>query len=225
MNKRTMRIAAAGAIVAVVAWAGYWSVTQATQDPPRPGALDNLPPPIKHELAQAQPGEIVLGDAAAPVTIIEYASISCPHCANFHKLFLPELKSQYLDTGKAKLVLRDFPLNKPAVEAALLARCVSPMAYWAVVDQLFSTQQQWVKEDSLQQLSMIAAAAGISTEDFTECQANEDAKKSIFSSLDYAKSVFDVNSTPTFVINGVVLKEDNSLETIKAVVDALSPAS
>jgi protein-disulfide isomerase len=225
MDKRTVRIAAAGAIVAFVAWAGYWSVTQATQDPPRPGVLDNLPPPVKHELAQVQPGEIILGDVAAPVTIIEYASLSCPHCANFHKLFLPDLKSQYLDTGKAKLVLRDFPLNKPAVEAALLARCVSPMAYWAVVDQLFSNQQQWVREDSLQQLSLIAATAGISTEDFTKCQVNEEAKKSIFSSLEDAKAVFDVNSTPTFVINGVVLKEDNSLETIKAVVDALSPTS
>ncbi|MBV5270205.1 MAG: DsbA family protein, partial [Afipia sp.] len=197
MNKRTMRIAAAGAVFAFVTWAGYWSLTQATQDPARPAVLDNLPPPVEHELAQVQPGEIILGDVAAPVTIIEYASLSCPHCANFHKLFLPDLKSQYLDTGKAKLVLRDFPLNKPAVEGALLARCVSPLAYWAIVGQLFSTQQQWVTEDSLQQLSKIAATAGISTDDFTKCQANEEAKNSILSSLAKAESVFGINSTPT----------------------------
>ena len=225
MKKRTMRIAAAGAIVAVAGFAGFWAFSQSTAEPARPAVLEALPQPVTHELAAIQPGEVILGDEKAPVTIIEYASLSCPHCASFHSTILPGLKAGYLDTGKAKLVLRDFPLNKPAVEGALLARCVSPMSYWAVVDLLFANQQQWVREDSLDQLSALAATAGVSTGDFTACQQDTATKDAILAGMQQGEAVFGVNSTPTFVINGIVLKEDNSLEAITRVIDALSPAS
>ncbi|WP_374314102.1 DsbA family protein [Dongia sp.] len=225
MNKRTARAATAGVVILAAAAVSIWSLMQSPGAPAKAAILDKLPPPVEHDLATIQPGEVILGSESAPVTIVEYASMSCPHCAAFHKDVLPALKAAYLDTGKAKLVLRDFPLNKPAVEGALLARCVSPMAYWAMVDRLFSTQQQWVVEDSFRQLSSLAATAGLSPDAFAQCQANTQMKDTIINSLQQAETVFGVNSTPSFVINGVVLKEDNSLETIKAVVDALSPAT
>lgn len=227
MIVRIMRTITFGAIIGIVATAGglaYWALTQTPSANAAETILDKLGPPVEHALAEIQPGEVFLGDEKAPVTIVEYASFSCPHCANFHKSVLPELKARYLDTGKAKLVLRDFPLNKPAMEGALLARCVSPMAYWAIIDQLFSTQEQWVTQDSLPQLAQIAATAGVSQADFEACQSDQDAKNAVLASLQQAQSVFGVNSTPTLVINGIVLKEDNSLDAIGAVIDALSPA-
>lgn len=225
MNKRTARAAIAGVVILAAAAVSMWSLVQSPDAPAATAILEKLPPPVEHDLAAIQPGEVILGSEAAPVTIIEYASMSCPHCAAFHKEVLPTLKAEYLDTGKAKLVLRDFPLNKPAVEGALLARCVSPMAYWAMVDRLFSSQQQWVVEDSRGQLESMAAMAGMSADGFSKCQADTKVKDTIIASMQQAETVFGVNSTPSFIINGIVLKEDNSLETIKAVIDALSPAT
>lgn len=185
-------------------------------------ALDGLPEPIVDPLAQVQEGDMVLGDPDAPITFIEYSSLSCPHCARFHSAVLPEIKKAYIDTGKVKLVLRDFALNRPAFEAALLAHCVSPMAYWGMVDQLFATQRGWVNENSTAALSMMAAAAGINGQDFQGCLADETAKQQILNSAEQGSTVFKINSTPTFVVNGIVVTGERSFADFQAIFDALA---
>jgi protein-disulfide isomerase len=218
LNARILLIAIA--VLALASVGGYYAWTQygaAAADP----ALAGLPAPIDDPLAQAQEGDMVLGDPGAPVTMIEYSSLSCPHCARHHINVLPEIRAQYIDTGKVRLVMRDYPLNGPAFEAALLVHCVSPMAYWAMVDQLFATQNTWVVENSTKVLSETAAAAGISLEDFKTCLESEDNKKKILQSTEQAGKVFAVKSTPTFVINGVVVTGERSFDQFKAIFDAL----
>ena len=91
----------------------------------------------------------VLGDADAPVTIVEYASFTCPHCANFHTETMPALKERYIDTGQVRFVFRDFPLNEPALRAGMMARCVPDAQYFNVVDVVFSTPQPVVQRPGL----------------------------------------------------------------------------
>src|SRR5712672_1410926 len=94
-----------------------------------------------------QPGDRVLGKADAPITIIEYASLTCPHCAHFEVDVLPKLKAKWIDTGKAKLVLRDFPLDEPALRAAMVARCAPPERFFGFIDALFQGQNAWARPE------------------------------------------------------------------------------
>ncbi|MBL8710971.1 MAG: DsbA family protein [Rhodospirillaceae bacterium] len=221
MNARNIVIGIV--ILALVGVGGFYAWTQYG-----PGAgsqsavLDGLPEPIVDPLAQVQEGDMVLGDPDAPITFIEYSSLSCPHCARFHSAVLPEIKKAYIDTGKVKLVLRDFALNRPAFEAALLAHCVSPMAYWGMIDQLFSTQRGWVNENSTAALSMMAAAAGINGKDFQGCLADEAVKQRILNSAEQGSTVFKINSTPTFVVNGIVVTGERSFADFEQIFDALA---
>ena len=190
-----------------------------------PGAgtvsIDGLPAPIDTPLAQVQEGDMVMGDPNAPITFIEYSSLSCPHCAKHHADVLPEIKKAYIDTGKVKLVVRDFPLNRPAVEAALLAHCVSPMAYWGMTEQLFATQAQWVNENSTPTLAVMAAAAGINGQDFDTCLNDKAQKDKLVASIEQASSVFKINSTPTFVVNGIVVQGERTFEKFSEIFDSL----
>ena len=202
------------------AWTHYGpGAAPAVSDNP---ALAGLPAPIDSPMNQAQEGDMVMGDANAPITFIEYSSLSCPHCARHHMTVLPEIKKQYIDTGKVKLVLRDFPLNGPAVQASMLAHCVSPLAYWGMVDQLFATQQAWVIENSAPALAVIAAAAGINGQDFQGCLSDQAVKDKIIASAENADKAYKVESTPTFVVNGIVIKGEKSFEEFKKIFDALA---
>ena len=162
-------------------------------------------------------GEMVLGDDKAPVTIIEYASMTCPHCANFHATTYPELKKRYIDTGKVRFIFREFPLDQLAAAGFMLARCsaqdvkaavpglditkVAAQRYYAMIETLFAQQKDWVVQRPLQPLLNIAKQAGFSEQSFNECLKNQTV-------LDGIKEVGDrggklgVNSTPTFFING-----------------------
>ena len=146
----------------------------------------------------------VLGDPAAPVTILEYSSLTCPHCANFHKETLPKVKAEWIDTGKAKLVYRNFPLDRLALYAAMTASCLpSDRAYFALLDILFKTQDRWARaEDPLAELGAMARTAGLSEEGFQACIADQElADRILQQRLDGTKA-FDIQATPTFVVNG-----------------------
>src|SRR2546423_8877539 len=108
-----------------------------------PAAAQGTPGADAARQLSVQPGIRVLGKADAPITIIEYASLTCPHCAHFEVDVLPKLKAKWIDTGKAKLVLRDFPLDEPALRAAMVARCAPPERFYPLVDTFFAQQEQW----------------------------------------------------------------------------------
>lgn len=165
-------------------------------------------------------GEKSIGKADAPVTIVEYLSLGCPHCKNFHENLLPKLKTEYLDTGKARLVFRDFPLDGVALAAAVLTRCVNDLAYFAMVDTLFKEQQVWHVQDGIGQVASIAKSAGMDQAAFDACIADPARKGQVMASLQEGETKFQVNSTPTFFINDRVIKGVPDYASFKAAVDA-----
>jgi len=145
----------------------------------------------------------VLGKADAPITIVEYASMTCPHCAHFDKDVLPGLKKKWIETGKAKLVLRDYPLDEVALRAAMMARCAPAERFYPLVDTLFETQEQWaLAKDWRGALEKTARLAGIGKKDFDACLANKGMEDQVAQSRLIATTQLGVDSTPTFFVNG-----------------------
>ena len=150
-------------------------------------------------------GDMVLGDAKAPVTIHEYASMTCSHCAHFAVTTFPELKKRYIDTGKVRYILREFPLDPLAAAGFMLARCASngdANKYYAMVDTLFHQQTTWVVRQPLEPLKTISKQAGLSEQDFEKCLANQEMLNGIETNRKQAIDKLKINSTPTFFING-----------------------
>lgn len=145
----------------------------------------------------------VLGDPNAPIEIIEYSSLTCPHCRHFHTEILPELKKNYLDTGRAKLVYRDFPFDQIGLMATLLARCAPPSRYFQFLDVLFQNQEKWARDaNPLQALTRIGKLGGLSEADFNACTQNKAIVDGILQTRLDAEKRLEVNSTPSFIING-----------------------
>jgi protein-disulfide isomerase len=167
-----------------------------------------------------QPGDRVLGKADAPITIIEYASLTCPHCAHFDVDVLPKLKEKWIDTGKAKLVLRDFPLDEPALRAAMVARCAPPERFYPLVDTFFAQQEQWATtRDYRAALEKLAKLGGISNKEIAACIADKKLEDQIAQSRLTAAQQLGVDATPTFFING---KKFDGAPTLEAFDQALS---
>lgn len=168
-----------------------------------------------------QPGplpEMVLGADNAPVTMVEYASMTCSHCAAFHKETFPKLKSQYIDTGKIRFIFREFPLDPLAAGAFMLARCAgneNKDRYFALVDTLFSQQKDWVVQKPLPPLQAIAKQAGMTEQAFEQCLANQQVLDGIEQVRQRASDKLGVNSTPTFFINGKIQRGALSMEQIE----------
>jgi len=148
----------------------------------------------------------VLGDPEASVTIYEYSSLACPHCATFHSEVLPKVKEKYIDTGKAKLVFRDFPTGgdggSRATIAAMLARCAPTEQYFGFLDVLFRTQANWFSApDPIAALGQIGQLGGMGAEAFDACMNNETLFQGIRNAqVRYGKDLH-VESTPTFIFN------------------------
>ena len=152
------------------------------------------------------PDDRILGKADAPITIVEYASLTCPHCAAFARDTLPKIKSEWIDPGKAKLVFRDFPLDGSAVKAAVLARCAPPDKFYGFIDVLFSSQESWARNpDPTPGLARIAKLGGMSEEQFNACMADSALQDKVLASRLTAEKEYKVESTPTFFINGTKL--------------------
>jgi protein-disulfide isomerase len=145
----------------------------------------------------------VMGKADAPITMVEYASFTCPHCAHFHNDVLPQIESAYIDTGKVRLVFRDFPLDEAALRASQLTQCVSPLAYFPMVSLLFKEQGNWAHgDDPLKGLAQIAAGAGLDQAKFQACLDDKTTSDRIIARAQEAQEKYGVDSTPTFFING-----------------------
>jgi protein-disulfide isomerase len=185
-----------------------------------------------HQLADAQTvlgltkDDRVLGNPDAPITIIEYASLTCPHCAHFANEVLPELKKKWIDTGKVKWVLRDYPLDEPALRAAMVARCAPPDRFYAYVDTFFGAQEKWVTaRDYRDALARLVKLGGMSREEFDNCLKNTAVENKIVETRLIASKELDVNSTPTFFINGTKFTGAPTVEEFDKVLSGLSAKS
>lgn len=165
-------------------------------------------------------GEMEMGSPTAKVTVVEYASASCPHCASFYKDTFKTLKTEYIDTGKIRFIFREFPHNQPALAAFMLARCASKEKYFPMVDMFFEQQESWLSSP-LEGLQKIAQLAGFTKEVFDACLKDEAVAKGILAVRDKASNEFGVESIPTFFINGEMTKGSMSIEEMRKAIDPL----
>jgi protein-disulfide isomerase len=159
--------------------------------------------------------DMALGPANASVTITEFASMTCPHCAAFNAAVFPKIKSEYIDTGKVRYVFREFPLDIKAAAGSMLARCIAKDdagKYFAVVDMLFRQQSDWVMKNTTETLTRIGKQAGLSQQGVEDCLKDQALLDKIAADQKYASEVLKVDSTPTFFINGEKIKGETSFE-------------
>jgi protein-disulfide isomerase len=213
------------ALLAALPLAGTVPAAAVAQPPQMPQ------PPGGSNAAAAQPSNLlaigkqdrVLGNPAAPITIIEYGSLTCPHCAHFQATVLPHVKQQWIDTGKAKLVFRDFPLDREAMAAEIVARCAPPAHYYPLIDMIFANQDKWVAEKDWQAaLQRLVQLAGIGRKQFDACLADKAIADQVVQSRLIASQQLGVDATPTLFING---KEYKGEPTVEAFDQALSAAA
>jgi protein-disulfide isomerase len=159
--------------------------------------------------------DMALGPANAAVTVTEFASMTCPHCAAFTERVFPKLKAEYIDSGKIRFVFREFPLDVKAAAGSMLARCIAKDdagKYFAVVDMLFRQQEAWVLKNTTETLTRIGKQAGLSQQQVEDCLKDQALLDKIAADQKYANEVLKVNSTPTFFLNGEMMKGEQSFE-------------
>lgn len=167
-------------------------------------------------------GEKALGAEDAPVTVVEYASMTCSHCARFHTEIFPEFKKKYIDTGKVRFLFREFPLDPLAAGGFMLAHCAGNDRYFGFVDVLFHQQPAWTRtNDPVTALFNIAKQAGFTRESFDSCLSNQQLLDGINEVKDRAAEKFDVNSTPTFFVNGKVQPGVQTMDDFARLIDPL----
>jgi protein-disulfide isomerase len=168
--------------------------------------------------------DMALGPANATVTITEYASMTCPHCAHFNETVFPKIKSEYIDTGKVRYVFREFPLDIKAAAGSMLARCIAKDdsgKYFAVVDMLFKQQNDWVIKNTTETLIRIGKQAGLSQQAVEDCLKDQALLDKIAADQKFAADVLKVNSTPTFFVNGEIVKGAVAFEDFDKVIKPL----
>jgi protein-disulfide isomerase len=208
-NPRRRQLLIGGAVlVAVLAAGGGYYAWRASSPLAKSSVAE---PPGGADVSMAElmtPGPLgdnALGSPNAPVTIIEYASMTCPHCAHFHETTYPELKKRYIDTGKVRFIFREFPLDALAAAGSMLARCAGSDKYFPMIETLFAQQRDWVVQKPLEPMLGIARQAGFTQQSFDECLANQEMLAGIEDTRTRAMKL-GVNSTPTFFINGKIFR-------------------
>ena len=189
--------------------------------PPKPlvGRVDNA------LIADAPlPSDFVLGKKSAKIVVVEYASLSCPHCAHFSNVVLPELQKKYIDTGKIRYVLRQFPHNEPAFKGAMLLHCVGEKdheKYFTFARVLFDAQNKWAFDGGFEQnLQSIAAVGGVSSQEFKACMDNIKLETELLKDKKQAGDELKIDGVPAFFIGGEVYSGERSLEEISKFIDA-----
>ena len=191
----------------------------------------------KHDAAKATPaptpaatfGEVkigdddyVLGKPDAPVTIVEYASLTCSHCARFHGDVLPVLTAEFIAAGKVRLVYRDFPLDRLALMAAMVARCAGRERYFGFIDAFFAEQQGWARSaDPVAALAGIARLGAMAQSDFDVCLKDKVVADKVLKQRLEGEKLFNIDSTPTLIVNGAKYSGGLTLDQIKAVMRLL----
>ena len=212
--------------IAVVAWFAFLRPDSGGQRPtaastaPSPSAAPSRAAPVAD--ATVKPNDHVLGDPNAPVTILDYSSLTCPHCARFHVDVLPALQQKYIDTGKVKLIYRDFPLDGTALRAATLAECVAPEKYYGFLQVLFEGQQSWAgAADPIAALSKLGKLSGLSEQAIADCFANEKLNDEVVAERLEGEQKYDIRSTPTFIIGGRTYSGALTMEQLDSILQPL----
>jgi protein-disulfide isomerase len=165
-------------------------------------------------------GDRVMGDPNAPVTIVEYASLTCPHCASFHKNTLPEIKKDYIDTGKAKLVFREVYFDQYGLWAGMIARCGGDGPYFGYVGTLYEKQQEWARsQDIVGELQRIGRLGGLSADRMQACLSDEAFMTSLVEDFQKNAGADQINATPTFIVNGEKVSGAISAQEMSALID------
>ena len=168
--------------------------------------------------------DMALGPADAKVTITEFASMTCPHCAAFNAEVFPKIKAEYIDTGKIRYVFREFPLDIKAAAGSMLSRCIAngdATKYFAVTDLLFRSQNDWVMKNTTEALNRIGKQAGLSQQQVETCLKDQALLDKIAADQKYASEVLKVDSTPTFFVNGEKIKGETSIEEFEKKINPL----
>ncbi len=230
------RVAAVSALALVLVACGDSGTTETkTEEPatqaksePAPAPKKNIKVPdsqgSKDMATLLQPGpmpEMVEGSDDAPVTVIEYASMTCGHCANFHNGTYPAIKENYIDTGKVRFIFREFPFDPRAEAGFMLARC-SGDNYFAMVDVLFKKQDDWARaQNASEALLKISRLAGFTEESFKACLTDQKLLDDVRAVRDRGAKEFDVDATPTFYINGNKYSGALGVDEMSAIIDSL----
>lgn len=145
----------------------------------------------------------VVGNADAPIVVEDYSSLTCPHCAFFHNSIYPKIKENYIDKGKVRWVFKGFPLNEPALRAEMVARCAPGDNFIKLTEYMYENQPKWAfAEDPMGTLGMMLRVAGVSSDVFTACATNSELELAMAKRIEEAAEKHDINSTPTFIVNG-----------------------
>lgn len=186
-----------------------------------------LPGPLPARAAEMEihPDDRILGVDVAPVTILEYSSLTCPHCAALHRDTLPQVKESWIEPGRARLVFRHYPLDGLALRAAAVADCIEGDRFFAFLDLLFKSQTRWAKSnDPLTALEQMARLAGMSGETFQACVNDEAAMDRILARAQEGRDAYGIEATPTLIVNGRKIQGARSFEEIDAVLRAAADA-
>lgn len=167
--------------------------------------------------------ELALGPADAKIVIVEYASMTCGHCANFHSKVFPDLKKKYIDTGKVRFIAREFPLDNLAAAASMLSRCAGDDKTFPLIETLFATQADWAFKEGnpVPRLFEIAKQVGFTQESFDKCLTDQKLLDSITATRARASKEFGVSATPTFFINGKRLQSAPTLDAFDKMIEPL----
>ena len=177
-----------------------------------------------HSILKIQENDFYIGELEAPVTIIEYASMSCSHCADFHNETLDDLKSEYIDTGKVKFVFRDFPFNYPALAGSMILSCVPENVRYDYMNALYKLQKNWVMRDhskTRSELYKIMQSGGMQQDEFDVCLSDIDLENDILEGVMNAQREFNINRTPSFIVNGIVYSGNKNIKEFRQIIDKI----
>ena len=179
---------------------------------------------VATDSVQGQKLDMILGNPAAPVTIIDYSSLTCPHCASFHSEIFPRIKEDYIETGKAKLIFREVYFDGPGLWSSMLARCLEKNQFFSIIDLLFRKQDEWSRGESqidiVKGLTSIGRQAGIPESKVLECLKDQEKAKELVSWYKNNAVMDSVQSTPTILINGVRINDNRNYDGIRETIDS-----
>lgn len=199
--QRSIKLAAV--VVALLAAGGYWLWSQQSGSTGFAAAMAQT---TAAEVDTSDVPEMVLGEDSAPVTVIEYASFTCPHCAHFDQEVFPLIKKNYIDTGKARFILRDVYFDRFGLWASITARCGGPMRYFGMVEMIFKDQKGWLAggdpAKATQNLRTIGRTAGLTDKELDACFSDGENAKKLVAWYQKNAEADDLKGTPSFIING-----------------------